>query len=64
MKIMNQQVDHKRFGRGTVIGMKNNRIYVSFGKVFGDKGFPYPQVFATDMKMVDEGLQEEILDEI
>lgn len=64
MKIMNQQADHKKFGRGTVIGMKNNKIYVSFGKVFGDKVFPYPQVFKEDMRMVDEEQQEEIMDDI
>lgn len=64
MKIMNKQVDHKRFGRGTIIGLKNNKVYVSFGKIFGDKGFSYPEVFVSDMTMLDEDLQEEIMDEI
>lgn len=64
MKIMDKKVLHKRFGMGSIIGLKGNRIYVSFGKVFGDKVFAYPEVFAEDMKMMDADLQEEIMEEV
>lgn len=37
---------------------------MSFGKVFVDKMFAYPGVFAEDMKMMDCDLQEEILEEV
>lgn len=63
MKIMDKKVLHKRFGIGSIIGLKGNKIYVSFGKIFGDKMFAYPEVFAEDMKMMDADLQEEILEE-
>ena len=29
MKIMDKKVMHKRFGMGSVIGLKDNKIYVS-----------------------------------
>ena len=64
MRIMDKKVVHKRFGMGSIIGLKDNKIYVSFGKIFGDKIFPYPEVFAGDMKMMDEDLQEELMEDI
>ena len=64
MKIMDKKVMHKRFGMGSVIGLKDNKIYVSFGKIFGDKALPYPEGFASDMKMMDEDLQEELMEDI
>ena len=64
MKIMDKKVMHKRFGMGSVIGLKDNKIYVSFGKIFGDKALPYPEVFASDMNMMDEDLQEELMEDI
>lgn len=64
MKIMNQKVEHKKFGQGTVFALKDNHVYVTFGKIFGDKSFSYPDVFAADMKMCDEDAQEEMLEEI
>lgn len=64
MKIMNQKVEHRRFGQGMVIGLKGRRIYVSFGKIFGDKGFTYPDVFKEDMKLLDGDAQEEMMEEL
>lgn len=64
MKIMNQKVEHKRFGQGTVIGLKDRKLYVSFGKIFGDKGFAYPDVFKHDMKLLDGDAQEEMMEEL
>lgn len=64
MKIMNQKVEHKKFGLGTIFALKDNKVYVTFGKIFGDKSFPYPEVFVNDMKMCDEDAQEDILDDI
>ena len=58
MRIMDKKVVHKRFGMGSIIGLKDNKIYVSFGKIFGDKIFP------GDMKMMDEDLQEELMEDI
>lgn len=64
MRIMNQKVDHKKFGRGTIFALKGDKIYVSFGKIYGDMQLPYPEVFRRDMKLEDPDLQEEILEEI
>lgn len=64
MKIMNQKVEHKKFGRGTIFALKDQKVYVSFGKIFGEKAFPYPESFETDMKMCDEEAQEEVLEDI
>lgn len=64
MRIMNQRVEHKRFGPGTIFALKDQKVYVKFGKIYGDKIFPYPDVFISDMKMCDEDAQEEIMDDI
>lgn len=64
MKIMNQKVEHKKFGTGTIFALKDEKVYVTFGKIFGDKSFPFPEVFISDMKMCDEDAQEEIMEDI
>ncbi|RHB46052.1 hypothetical protein DW886_06795 [Enterocloster aldenensis] len=64
MKIINQKVEHKKFGYGTIFALKDNKVYVKFGKIFGDRFFAYPDIFASDMIMCNEDLQEEILEEI
>ena len=63
MTSINQKVEHRRFGAGTIFALKGGKVYVAFGKLYGDMAFPYPQVFVSDMKMMDRDLQEEILDE-
>lgn len=64
MKIMNQRVEHKRFGQGTIFALKDQKVYVKFGKIYGDKVFPYPDVFEGDMIMCDRDAQEEIQDDV
>lgn len=64
MKIMDKKVEHKRFGMGTIIALKENKIYVSFGKVFGDRILPYPEVFRSDMRLMDEELQGELMEDL
>lgn len=64
MKIMDQKVEHKKFGMGKIFALKDQKVYVTFGKIFGDKSFPFPEVFVSDMKMCDEDAQEEIMEDI
>lgn len=64
MKIMNQKVEHKKYGAGTIFALKDQKVYVTFGKIYGDKSFSYPEIFVSDMKMCDEDAQEEILEDI
>ena len=45
MRIMNQKVEHKRYGIGTIFALKGKKVYVAFGKLYGDMAFPYPKVF-------------------
>ena len=49
MRIMNQKVEHKRYGIGTIFALKGKKVYVAFGKLYGDMAFPYPKVFEGDM---------------
>ena len=60
MRIMNQKVEHKRYGIGTIFALKGKKVYVAFGKLYGDMAFPYPKVFEGDMKLVNQELQEEL----
>ena len=43
MRIMNQKVEHKRYGIGTIFALKGKKVYVAFGKLYGDMAFPYPK---------------------
>lgn len=64
MRIMNQKVEHKRYGTGTIFALKGKKVYVAFGKLYGDMAFPYPQVFEEDMKLMDRDLQQELMEEL
>ena len=64
MRIMNQKVEHNRYGIGTIFALKGKKVYVAFGKLYGDMAFPYPKVFEGDMKLVNQELQEELMEEL
>lgn len=64
MKIINQKVEHKKYGRGTVFALRANQIYVTFGKLYGDIRLPYPEAFREDMKLVNPELQEMLMEEL
>lgn len=64
MRIMNQRVEHKRYGIGTIFALKGKKVYVAFGKLYGDMAFSYPKVFEGDMKLVNQELQEELMEEL
>lgn len=44
VNIINEQVNHTKFGKGVVINLSNNIIEVEFDKI-GAKKFNYPEVF-------------------
>ena len=65
MKIINKKVEHKNYGAGTICAMNGGSVCVEFGKLFGMKRFPYPQVFSEGtMKLMDEALQEELMEDL
>lgn len=64
MKIINQKVEHRKYGRGTVFALRGNQVYVTFGKLYGDMPLPYPEAFKGDMKLVDPELQEMLMEEL
>ena len=64
MKIINQKVEHRKYGRGTVFALRGNQVYVTFGKLYGDMPLPYPEAFKVDMKLVDPELQEMLMEEL
>lgn len=65
MKIINKKVEHTSFGAGTIYAMSGGKIYIEFGKIFGMKSFPYPQVFSEgNMKLMDEELQKDLMEDL
>lgn len=65
MKIINKKVEHTRYGAGTIYAMNGGKVYIEFGKIFGMKSFPYPQVFSEgNMKLMDEELQEDLMEDL
>lgn len=64
MRIINQKVEHKKYGSGTVFALRGDKVYVAFGKLYGDLPLPYPESFKGDMKLVNPELQEALLEEL
>ncbi|MFR2691846.1 MAG: hypothetical protein ACLTBV_12725 [Enterocloster bolteae] len=43
MRIMNQKVEHKRYGIGTIFALKGKKVYVAFGSYTGTWHFHIPR---------------------
>lgn len=63
-KMKNESVKHVRYGTGRVAEVVQNHMVVLFDGEAGRKVFPYPKVFEGDMKLVNQELQEELMEEL
>lgn len=57
---VNNRVVHKKFGKGVIMGMEENRIYVCFDENGETKVFPYPKAFENYLSYEDESLQANV----
>jgi len=59
--LMNEYVEHNKFGRGLIIGVEAGKIKVEFNSQSGSKKFQYPDSFDQFLEFDDKSLQEESL---
>lgn len=62
MKIVNHEVIHKAFGKGTVIGHDNAILTVRFS--CGEKRFQYPEAFRSFLRLSEDALNIAVQEEI
>ncbi|BAK98121.1 hypothetical protein OBV_09230 [Oscillibacter valericigenes Sjm18-20] len=62
MKIVNHEVIHKAFGKGTVIGQDNAILTVRFS--CGEKRFQYPEAFRAFLRLSENSLNMAVQEEI
>lgn len=59
MECRNQQVTHKRFGRGAIQSIEGNVIRVYFEQ-YGARAFRYPEAFEAFLRAEDEDFAGEV----
>ena len=59
MECQNQQVVHKRFGRGAIVRREENVIQVYF-QDYGSRAFHYPEAFEGFLKAEDSAFAEAV----
>lgn len=63
MIIVNERVEHIKFGPGVVTEVKENRIWVQFQDMIGTKVFLYPEAFEKFLKAVNKTVENNVLEE-
>ena len=56
MNLLNKQVMHKEFGKGSVVELSNSRVEIHFPD--GNKRFVFPDAFGTHLTMIDKRAAE------
>ena len=57
--IVNESVEHIKFGNGKIISEENDRVDVAFENGLGKKSFQFPDAFEKFLKLDNEALQKE-----
>ena len=58
VNLINERVEHRVFGSGSVISVEQDQITVQFAEKIGQKKFSYPSAFEQYLKLCDENAQE------
>jgi len=64
MNIIHEQVNHLKFGTGTVTAQDPSTVTVKFAKEFGLKKFLYPSAFRTFLELCDPSSKEQMVNEL
>ncbi|WNS40855.1 hypothetical protein [Paenibacillus sp. MMS20-IR301] len=64
MNLNHSQVEHIKYGTGTVVSHAEERITVGFAGVAGEKSFLYPEAFEQYLQVKDPKLQAQIREEL
>lgn len=58
MNLIKEQVQHSRFGMGTILGQTASTVEVRFEDAFGTKKFMYPSAFESFLVLCRPALKE------
>lgn len=64
MTLINQRIDHKRFGEGTIVFHEKGKISVRFAANDEVKSFVYPDSFETFLKLSDPVMEKMVHKEL
>lgn len=64
MNLIQMQVEHSKYGAGTVVGHVEERIIIDFSGDTGEKSFLYPEAFEQHLRILDPVLQAQIGKEV
>jgi hypothetical protein len=59
--LINECIEHKKYGRGIIIDEEAGKITVEFAKPIGNKMFQFPDAVEQYLKFAESSLQEESL---
>lgn len=63
MDLVNERVEHIKFGIGVIIEADDHKIAVQFQDMIGAKSFPYPETFERFLKALNPAVQDNAMDE-
>ena len=64
MELVNEKVDHVSFGKGKILEIKEDKVYISFQEQEEAKAFKYPEAFEKFLKAENSVIEEGILEEL
>lgn len=64
MTLMNQRINHVRFGEGTIVSHENDKMTVQFSANDEIKCFIYPDAFDKFLKLYDPAMEKRVRKEL
>lgn len=60
MNLLNEKVEHSKFGTGVIKSNENGVIRIAFDMAIGEKAFIYPDAFSSFLKLNNPQLNEQV----
>lgn len=64
MNLMHEQVNHLKFGAGTVTAQDPSTVTVKFSEEYGSKKFLYPSAFQSFLELCNSSVKEQMGSEL
>lgn len=64
MNLVNENVEHIKFGLGVITKLSGNKIWVEFQDPIGIKIFLYPEAFEKFLKVLNPAVEHNVLEEL
>lgn len=64
MNIVHEQVNHLKFGTGTITAQDSSTVTVKFSKEYGSKKFLYPSAFKFFLNLCNPSINERMSNEL